>query len=376
MNEKERRTALRVGIFLSLGVAALVLAVFLLGSKGGLFESKSTLFVHFDDISGLVAGAPVRLAGLDVGTVHKITFSDDLSQRQASVELSIKDRVMPRVREDSRAVIDSKGLLGDKLVNISIGSSQSPQLQDGGTLQARPSFSIEQMIGKVDDVVGSVKHVTDEAGTFLEGLAEPQVRTDLQRILHSTAGLMEGVEQGDGFAHRLIYDREYAEHISGILAETQRGMAALRGAIEHVQGIADSVRTGSGTLHALIYDKSGSQALEDLRLASAELAALVHAVRSEPGLLHTLIYDEKSGEMLKEWNDFSQRVNRLSKNVEQGRGTLGGLIVDPSVYEDLKSVLGNIERNVLFKALIRYTIKEDELKRPATLPNKKTNASH
>jgi phospholipid/cholesterol/gamma-HCH transport system substrate-binding protein len=374
MNDKERRTALRVGIFLSAGVAALALAVFLLGSKNGMFEGKSTLFVHFDDISGLVPGAPVRLAGLDVGTVHKITFTDDLNQKQALVELSIKDKVMPRVREDSRAFIDSKGLLGDKLVNISIGSPETPQLQDGGTLKARSSLSIEQIVSKVDQVVTSVKRVTDEAGTFLEGLAEPQVRVDLQRILHSTAGLMEGVEQGDGFAHRLIYDREYADRISGILGEAQRSMAALRGAVEHVQGIAESVRTGDGTLHALIYDKSGTQALRDLQLAAAELGALVHAVRSEPGLLHTLIYDEKSGDMLKEWNDFSQRVNRLSKNIERGRGTLGGLIVDPSVYEDLKTVLGNIERNVLFKALIRYTIKEDELKRPATLPKKKTTS--
>lgn len=373
MNEKERRTALRVGIFLSICVAALVLGVITLGSKGGLFEGKTTLYVHFDDISGLVVGAPVRLAGLDVGTVSKINFSEDLQQRQALVELSIKDTVMPRVRADSRAFIDSKGLLGDKLVNISIGSPEAAQLHEGDRLQAKPSFSLEQMIGKVDQVVASVKHVTDEAGTFLEALADPQVRTDLQRILHSTAGLMEGVEKGDGFAHRLIYDPEYANQISGILQETQRGTAALRGAIEHLQAIADAVRTEDGTLHALIYDKSGTRALEDFRVAASELAALVHAVRHEPGLLHTLIYDERSGDMLKEWNDFSQRVNRLSKSIEQGRGTLGGLLVDPSVYEDLKSVLGNIERNVLFKALIRYTIKEDELKRPATLPNKSSS---
>ena len=373
MNDKERRTALRVGIFLFICVAALVLGVITLGSKGGLFEGKTTLYVHFDDISGLVPGAPVRLAGLDVGTVRKINFSEDLQQRQALVELAIKDKVMPRVRADSRAFIDSKGLLGDKLVNISIGSPDAAELKDGDTLQAKPSFSIEQIIGKVDQVVGSVKHVTDEAGAFLEALADPQVRTDLQRILHSTAGLMEGVEKGDGFAHRLIYDPKYADQISGILQETQRSTAALRGAIEHVQAIADSVRTGDGTLHALIYDKSGTQALEDFRVAASELAALVHAVRNEPGLLHTLIYDERSGDMLKEWNDFSQRVNRLSKSVEQGRGTLGGLLVDPSVYEDLKSVLGNIERNVLFKALIRYTIKEDELKRPSALPNKRVS---
>lgn len=57
--------------------------------------------------------------------------------------------------------------------------------------------------------------------------------------------------------------------------------------------------------------------------------------------------------------EFADRLNRVSTDVERGRGTLGGLIVDPSVYENMKTVLGNIERNVLLKAAIRWTIKED-----------------
>jgi phospholipid/cholesterol/gamma-HCH transport system substrate-binding protein len=168
----------------------------------------------------------------------------------------------------------------------------------------------------------------------------------------------------------LIYDRRFADETLGILHEAHQTMAGVRGAVDHVQAVAQNVRNGDGTLHELIYGKSGAGALQDLQLAASELAALVHAVRNQPGLLHTLIYDERSGDMLKQWNDFSERVNRLSKNVEQGRGTLGGLLVDPSLYEDLKTTLGNIERNVLFKALIRYTIKQDDLKRPALMPKK------
>ena len=366
----ERRTALRVGVFLLIGVGVMAFTVLTLGSRGGLFESKSTLWARFPDISGLVAGAPVRLAGLDVGTVKKVAFGDDLQQREARVELSIQAQYLARIRRDSRANIDSKGLLGDKLINISIGSSDQPPLRDGDEIEAKPSFSLEQMAGKVDEVAASVQKVTDEAGTFLETLASDKTRGDVQRILHSTADLMEGVENGDGVAHRLIYDKKYADETLGILQEAHQTLASMRGAVEHVQAVAQSVRSGDGTLHELIYGKSGAGALQDLQLAASELAALVHAVRNQPGLLHTLIYDERSGDMLKDWNDFSERVNRLSKSVEQGRGTLGGLLVDPSVYEDLKTTLGNIERNVLFKALIRYTIKQDDLKRPALMPKK------
>jgi phospholipid/cholesterol/gamma-HCH transport system substrate-binding protein len=373
--QTERQTALRVGIFMLLGIAVLTFAVIMLGSKGGLFSAKSDLYVYFGDINGLVVGAPVRLAGLDVGRVSKIEFADDLRKREARVELSIQDRFLPRVRRDSRAFIDSKGLLGDKLVNITIGSVSEPPLKDGDTIATRTGLSIEELAGKMEQAVTSITHVTDQAGAVLEGIATPQAREDLQRILHSTAALIEGVEKQDGVLHRLVYDDKYADQVGAILQETSRSMSALRGAVEHVQAIAGEVKGGQGTLHELIYGTRGTEALGDLRAASAELTALVQSVRKEPGLLHSLIYDEQSGDMLKQWSEFSERVNRLSQSVEQGRGTVGGLLVDPSVYEDMKTVLGNIERNVLFKALIRYTIKQDDLQRPALMPQKASSAA-
>jgi phospholipid/cholesterol/gamma-HCH transport system substrate-binding protein len=368
MSVDDVKTARRVGIFLALGIVVAIVAVFTLGSKGGLFESKTTLYVHFADINGLVPGAPVRLAGLDVGMVSKIRFSDDLSKREASVELAVKDRYMSRIRGDSRAFIDSKGLLGDKLVNITIGTAQSRELRDGDTIKTRPSFSIEDLTNKVNQAVASVTHATDEAGQFLEALADPQVRTDLKRIVHAVAALTEGVVQNDGVLHRLVYDRKYGDQVGGILTETHETIAALRRGVDHVQAIAGAVQSGDGTLHELIYGKQGVQAVSDLQQAAGELAALMHAARTEPGLVHALIYDEQSGQMVQQWAEVSERIDRITSEVEKGRGTIGGLLVDPSVYEDLKTVLGNIERNVLLKALIRFTIKEDGIKRPALMP--------
>ena len=370
---RERQTAIRVGVFVALTAAVLVTAVFLLGSKGGLFTRKSALYAYFADINGLVVGAPVRLAGLDVGRISQITFPEDLKERQARVEITIQNHYLPRLRSDSRAFIDSKGLLGDKLVNLTIGSADKPALKDGDTIDTRNALSIEELSKKVDQAVSSITHVTDQAGAVLDSLATDQTRSDMQRIVHSFAALMEGVEKGDGVAHRLIYDDGYADDVAGLLGEAHHSMSALREAIEHVQAVASEVQSGKGTLHELIYGQHGTLALADLQSAAAELTQLMRAIRNEPGLLHTLIYDDETGKMLKEWNEFSARINRLSRNVEQGRGTVGGLLVDPSVYEDLKTVLGNIERNVVFKALVRYTIKQDELKRPALMPKKSEN---
>ncbi|MEY4583242.1 MAG: hypothetical protein RL701_7945, partial [Pseudomonadota bacterium] len=214
MNANERRIALRVGVFLTVGVAVLAFAVILLGSKGGLFASKSTLYVTFADINGLVVGAPVRLAGLDVGRVSAIKFSDDLRQREARIELAIQDGFLPRLRSDSRAFIDSKGLLGDKLINLTIGNPENPPLREGDMIPTRPGMSLEQLTGQVNEALTSITRVTDRAGALLQGFAEPQTITDIQRVVHSAAGLMEGIEHADGLAHRLIYDKVYADEVA------------------------------------------------------------------------------------------------------------------------------------------------------------------
>lgn len=367
MSTDDKSNVIRVGVFLAVGIGIVVFAVLMLGEKRGFFDSKTRLYVNFDNINGLVPSAPVRLAGLDVGTVEKIEFEEDLNKREARVELAIKDEFMGRIRADSMAIIDSKGLLGDKIVNVSIGSQAQPQLQEGDTLKARQSVSIEAIAAKAEAAITSISEATESAKLILGEIASEQTRQDLRRIVHSTAAVMEQVEKGDGLAHRLFYDDEYADKVAGILDETQLTLTHIRGTVAHMESIASSVRNGDGTLHDLVYEKTGAQALAEMRAASAELAALLHAVREEPGFLHSLIYDEDNGELMKQWTEISERMNRITAEMEKGRGTIGGLLVDPSVYEDMKTILGNVERNVLLKALIRYTIKEGDIVRPASM---------
>ena len=118
MTRDLKKTRWRVWIFLMLSVVALVVAVYAIGEKSGLFERGATLYAYFEDLDGLVVGAPVRLSGLDIGTVSSVEFPAEIEQRKARVRLSIKARYLPRIRSDSKASIGSKGLLGDKLVDM------------------------------------------------------------------------------------------------------------------------------------------------------------------------------------------------------------------------------------------------------------------
>jgi phospholipid/cholesterol/gamma-HCH transport system substrate-binding protein len=359
--KKGRGEALRVGAFLLFGLVALGAVVFLIGQERGLFRPKVTLYAHFDNTSGLVAGAPVRLAGLDVGTVESVSFPAALERTQATIEMRVDERYLSRIRHDSRAFIDSKGLLGDKIINITLGSTDAPGHVDGDTLQTRSSPSVEAIATSLEDAFAAVTRVSGSADEAIRELASEEVRQDVARIARSTANLLEAIEKKDGALHRLIYDDAYAEEVLVALRHT--GNAAKR-----LDRVVTQVQQGPGSLHELIYGNSGTETLEHLRAASGSLADALAQMRDGDGLLHALLYDPQKAQSLDELNQLVSRLNQIASDVQSGRGTVGGLLVDPSVYEDMKQILGNVERNVVLKALMRFAIKEGDIERPARVP--------
>lgn len=360
-------TNVRVGIFLAIGLAIAATAILALGSKSGLLEGKATLYVHFADINGLVAGAPVRLAGLDVGTVQRIEFPDDPGKTEAQVTLSVKSKYLPRIRRDSVAFVDSKGLLGDKIINISLGSVKTEQLKDGDTLRTKQAPSLDHLATQVGEAVEGITELTHTANTAIQQLSNEQMRGDISRISGSIANILEQVERGEGLAHDVLYDPKFSKVVVDTVTDARATMASARNAIERADRTMAAVESGDGMAHELLFGENGKQTMAKLRETADTIAAIVGAVRDGDGLLHGLVYEPENARALSELSQAATRINTIVGDVQKGRGTLGGLAVDPSVYEDLKSVLGNVERNVLLKALIRFTIKQGDIQRPANL---------
>ena len=93
----------RMGVFLTASIALLLAAVILLGRSQTLFAHRVRLHTAFENTSGLVVGAPVRLAGVDVGIVESIRFDRDLRQKNVHVTLVVDRRYLDRIRDDSVA---------------------------------------------------------------------------------------------------------------------------------------------------------------------------------------------------------------------------------------------------------------------------------
>jgi len=129
-----------------------------------------------------------------------------------------------------------------------------------------------------------------------------------------------------------------------------------------VKEITAQIKEGPGIAHALLYDGEISK---DTAGTLNELHKDMKAIREGNGFAHAVLYgDDSTQHVMANLNAMSDDLRTIVSGIRQGKGTLGGLLVDPTVYEDLKSAIGNVERNEVLRALVRYSIKADEQRKP------------
>ena len=84
----------------------------------------------------------------------------------------------------------------------------------------------------------------------------------------------------------------------------------------------------------------------------------VKAFQKGDGLLYSLMYDPKAKELLVNLVKTTESLNEITEKINSGEGTIGALISDPTLYENLKKLLGGAERNFILRNLIRKSIEK------------------
>jgi len=139
---KKHTIELLVGIFVVVGIAAMVYLAVSLGNVG-LFTGRGyTVYAVFDTTSGLKEGANVEIAGVKMGRVEEIKLKDFASVVRLKIDPEIK------LPDDSIFAIRTTGLIGEKFVKVVPGGSEET-LKDGSTVSdTESSVSIEELISK------------------------------------------------------------------------------------------------------------------------------------------------------------------------------------------------------------------------------------
>ncbi len=368
MATKPKEKTIRVGLLVAAALLVLMIFVFFIGSEQKIFSRKNEYKVRLDNVTGLAEGNPVKISGVTVGVIKDITLPRDPKMRDVDIELMVDRKYADRIRTDSRARLKKLGLLaGDSYIDISPGSPKFDALEPGSLIPAARQTNVDQLISSGEDLVDNFVQISYSLKNILgrvdrgEGLIGELTSTPetKQRItdtflatLNKTNAILGHVESGKGLVGKLVYDDAFAASFTGSLQESARSLQTL------VTEIEGSLKSGQGAVPALLNDPDGKKKvldlIENLRLTSANLAALTASYQSGQGLVPRLMNDKEYGDKtLVEFNGLLRQLNDTVAKINRGEGTAGKLISDPSVYESVNDILIGINESKLLRWLIR-----------------------
>jgi phospholipid/cholesterol/gamma-HCH transport system substrate-binding protein len=368
MAPKPKEKTIRVGLLVAASLLVLMIFVFFIGSEQKIFSRKNEYKVRLDNVTGLAEGNPVKISGVTVGVIKDITLPRDPKMHDVDIELMVDRKYADRIRTDSRARLKKLGLLaGDSYIDISPGSPKFDALEPGSLIPAARQTNVDQLISSGEDLVDNFVQISYSLKNILgrvdrgEGLIGELTTTPetKQRItdtflttLNKTNAILDHVESGKGLVGRLVYDDAYATTLTGSIQESARSLQTL---VVDVQG---SLKSGQGVLPALLNDPEGKKRVFDLvdnlKVTSANLAALTASYQSGQGLVPRLMNDKAyADQALTEFTGLLHQLNDTIAKVNRGEGTAGKLVNDPSVYESVNDILIGINESKLLRWLIR-----------------------
>jgi len=201
MDNHSQKFKIRLGLFVAAGLAIFVLAIFIIGKQKNMFNPVYKLTSTFSNVSGLQVGNNIRFAGINVGTVEKITILNDSTVK---VDMLIRKEVKPFIKSDSEVAIGSEGLIGDRLLVIGQGSTDAPVAREG------------QGLASADPV---------ELDAILESLQVTALNAEI--ISQELAEIMFKVNSGNGTLGRLIQDTTIANNLSQTMINIKRSSKGL-----------------------------------------------------------------------------------------------------------------------------------------------------
>ena len=343
---------LRVGFFVLVTIVILIFLV--LNASGDInpFTKKLHLKSRFVDANGLRDGSEVRLAGVRVGKVEKITLlppSDVPNAPRVEALLTIDSTIdgqpaSQRIRSDSTAQQGSPSLLGNEmLINITPGTAVGSPVQEGAILPSSSSNTVNdfatsgtdlaQRLSKLsDEISGIVKDVKDGKGTVGRLFNDEALYNNLNATIRETEDVMKQVRSGNGSAGRFMNDPALYNNANDIAMQ--------------MKAIAADLRAGRGTAGRLLTDDELyvriNRTTDRLDKAVDQVNSMITDINAGHGTLGKLIKDEQvyndARAAIARFNTTAERIDNLVAAAQRGEGTVGKLLNDDTLYTNVNQL--------------------------------------
>ena len=255
----------RLGLIVLGGVVAFMVALFVLANKTFLLSDTYRIRAEFSRVGGLTPGASVQYQGISVGRVETVELPRSPGA-PIEVGMAIQDQARHLIRQDSRAVVTSDGLVGNMIVVLQGGSTQEPIVAEGGTVTGVDPLDFSQVSDRLFESVSRFDSVTV-----------------------SLTGIMTDIRSGEGTLGAFLYDdRLYEETVltaqetrlalRGLTAEADALVGIASNASEGINEIIQKVNNGNGTMARFLNDdqiyNAMLEASQDFNAAAADVSTV------------------------------------------------------------------------------------------------------
>jgi phospholipid/cholesterol/gamma-HCH transport system substrate-binding protein len=273
-------------------------------------------------IPGLKAGSPVRVAGLDVGTVTNTTLTGE----QVEVTFEVSQDVRDRITTSSVATLGSVSLLGESAVDITASASGTPIPEWGYVPQGRTAAQLTDLTNQVGEGVQNLSSLISDIragrGTVGKLMTDEQLYAELNRFAVSARTFTDHLRSDRGTIGRLMNDRRAAE--------------SLEAALGNVQTLYERINAREGSIGKLLKDDAFSRSLTS---ATANFDLVAARINKGEGTMGKLVTDPALFDKL---NSMSGRIDELMLRLNEGQGTAGRLLKDDALYENMNKVTTEI----------------------------------
>ena len=323
---------LKIGALTITAIVIAVVTIFLLTGGSGFFWQRYSLKTRFTNVAGLNPGSPVRLAGVQVGSVTEVALVGE----QVDVVFEINKKYRPQITTASVAKLGSVSLLGESAVDITPASAGTPVPDWGyvtaGTAPAALADMTDQASQGLSELTALIHDVREGRGTIGKLVTDEQLYAQLNQFISSATGLTEGIRNGRGTMGKLINDPAIADTLQTTLA--------------NMETMTRQLNEGQGSIGQLLRDDTFSKSLNS---ATANIDTLVGKLNRGEGTAGKLMTDPA---VFNQLDSVTKRLDQLIASLNDGNGTMGQLLKDKQLYEningtmsDLRTLIANINKD-------------------------------
>jgi phospholipid/cholesterol/gamma-HCH transport system substrate-binding protein len=295
MQTRTKTRTVVVGIFIFVGLVIFCLAVLVLGGQKKSVMSSVQVRTIFQDVGGLAKGNNVWYSGVKVGSIKKLTF---LEPHKIEVLINIDRNYVAFIHKDVRAKVSSDGLIGNKIIALSGGTTQTPVIEDGDEVLAEASISSDELMNTLQ--------VNNKNLVAITG--------NLKEITNTIAA-------GKGNIGKLLRDTTVYDRLEHTLASLQQTSANAQRLTNNLSAYSARLQTKGVLANELVSD---TMVFSRLRSTVSSMEQAAHS----------------ANETVKNLQSVSTNVNQQLSNPQSAAGVL---LNDPQTAMHLKQTIINLD---------------------------------